>query len=159
MKDCQQWQEMISCMIDGELDETELEELKAHIADCPECMALFEAFSSVSKELSTLEEPPESVAPRVMDAIRVKKKSPWVRILPLAACLAVAIFFGVRKTAPDIIHDSDSGYAASFSAAPETEQPDAERQAASNNGAECEVGVAGDSEKRKTDEQIGRAHV
>lgn len=152
MKDCEHWQEMMSCMIDGELDKAELEALKTHIAGCPECAALFEAFSSVSTELGKLEEPPESVAPRVMYAIRGKKKNPWVRILPLAACLAVAIFFGVRKTAPDIIHDSDSGYSATFSAAPETKPPDTERQAAANSGTESEDSATG-SENLKTDEQ------
>lgn len=107
MRSCEQMQERISCMIDNELSETELSELKAHIAGCPECRRLYEAFFAVSAELSELEEMQESVAPKVMEAIRPKRKSQWRRVLPLAACFAVAIFFGVRTGLPaDSVEDS-----------------------------------------------------
>lgn len=107
MRSCEQMQKRISCMIDNELSEAELSELKAHIAGCPECRQLYEAFFAVSAELSELEEMPESVAPKVMEAIRPKHKSAWRRVLPLAACFAVAIFFGVRTGLPaDSVEDS-----------------------------------------------------
>lgn len=101
MKDCTLMQQKISCMIDMELSESELCKLRAHIAVCPECKALFEAFSAVSAELGELEDiPGGSVAPQVMKAISAKKRSHWLRLLPLAACFAVAIFFGVQKGLP-----------------------------------------------------------
>lgn len=107
MRSCEQMQERISCMIDNELSAAELSELKAHIAGCPECRQLYEAFFAISTELSELEEMPESVAPKVMEAIRPKRNSAWRRVLPLAACFAVAIFFGVRMGLPsDSIEDS-----------------------------------------------------
>lgn len=130
MKDCELMQERISCMIDNELSESELMELKAHIEGCPECRRLYEAFSAVSAELSELEEMPESVAPQVMAAIRPKHKSAWRRILPLAACFAVAIFFGVQKDPPsDSVPDSAVPTAAvTFNAQDKTAPDETDRQ-------------------------------
>lgn len=52
MKDCEYYREKISCLMDGELSPEETAGLEAHIEGCPECRALYEAFTAVSAALS-----------------------------------------------------------------------------------------------------------
>ena len=71
MKDCAYYQELISRLIDRELTLEEGEELAAHARSCPECQAVYKAFSTLSGTLSDeLEEPPEELAENVMAQIR-----------------------------------------------------------------------------------------
>lgn len=100
MIDCEKARELISCLIDGELDENERAEVMEHIEICPECKAVYEAFSAVSENLPELEEAPEDLCENVMSAIKtgapVKRKTPWVKYLSVAACLALVIFAGTK---------------------------------------------------------------
>ena len=102
MKDCEYYREKISCLIDGELSPEESAELEAHIAGCPECRALYNAFTAVSAALSDgMEEPPEHIAPAVMQEVRTiaqkKKRIVWIKYLSAAACLALVILVGARS--------------------------------------------------------------
>ena len=86
MKDCEYYREKISCLIDGELSPDETAELEAHIAECSECRALYDAFAAVSAALGGgMEEPPESIAPAVMQEVRAiadrKKRGVWIKCL------------------------------------------------------------------------------
>ena len=101
MKDCEYYREKISCLIDGELSSEESAGLEAHIADCPECRALYNAFTAVSAALSDgMEEPPESIAPAVMQEVRAiagkKKRGVWIKYLSAAACLALVVLVGAK---------------------------------------------------------------
>ena len=114
---CEKARELISCLIDGELSEKEQSEVLAHIEICPECRAVYDAFSAVSESLSELEEVPEGFSENVMGAIKAppaKHKTPWVKYLSLAACLALVIFAGTKlnvsksndNTASEIVENS-----------------------------------------------------
>lgn len=101
MKDCEYYREKISCLIDGELSPEETAGLEAHIAGCPECRALYEAFTAVSAALSEgMEEPPEHIAPSVMQEVRAiagrKKRGMWIKCLSAAACLALVVLVGAK---------------------------------------------------------------
>ena len=101
MKNCEYYRELISCMLDGELDEAQRSELEEHIAECAECAAVYKAFASVSEALDeNMQEPPENLLDNVMQRIgekQSKKKSPWLKLLPVAACAAIVIFAGVKS--------------------------------------------------------------
>ena len=101
MKDCEYYREKISCLIDGELSPDETAELEAHIAECSECRALYDAFAAVSAALGGgMEEPPESIAPAVMQEVRAiagrKKRGVWIKCLSAAACLALVVLVGAK---------------------------------------------------------------
>lgn len=101
MKDCEYYIEKISCLIDGELSPDETTELEAHIAECSECRALYDAFTAVSAAVSGgMEEPPESIAPAVMQEVRAiagrKKRGVWIKCLSAAACLALVVLVGAK---------------------------------------------------------------
>ena len=102
MKDCEYYREKISCLIDGELSPEETAGLEAHIAACPECRALYEAFTAVSAAISDgMEEPPEHIAPSIMQEVRAiaakKKCGMWIKYLSAAACLALVVLVGVSS--------------------------------------------------------------
>lgn len=101
MKDCEYYREKISCLIDGELSPDETAELEAHIAECSECRALYDAFTAVSAAVSGgMEEPPESIAPAVMREVRAiagrRKRGVWIKCLSAAACLALVVLVGAK---------------------------------------------------------------
>lgn len=96
MNDCAKFQEMISSMLDGELSEQELSEIKEHIALCPECVAMYEDFAALSAELGeTLSECPASLHGHIMEGLRKaspRKKPKLVVLRPYigaAACLVI----------------------------------------------------------------------
>ena len=96
MKSCRDYQELISRLIDGDLSESEQADVRAHVESCPECAALYEAFSSLSGHLSCdLAEPPESLRENVMADVRREKlravKHPSRAVWTAAACLAVVL--------------------------------------------------------------------
>ena len=95
MSDCREIQELISALIDGKVSEKEKAEVYAHVEKCPECKAMLEAFTAVSESLSELEDVPEGLHEDIMRRVKsenIKRKTPWKKIIPLAACLALVIF-------------------------------------------------------------------
>lgn len=98
MNKCDEIQEKISALVDGEISESEKAEIEAHIEVCGECRAVFEAFTAVSEALCQQEEIPEGLHEKIMGGIKAeekKKKAPWKKIIPLAACLVLVIFGAV----------------------------------------------------------------
>ena len=61
MNKCDEIQEKISALVDGEISESEKAEIEAHIEVCGECRAVFEAFTAVSEALCQQEEIPEGL--------------------------------------------------------------------------------------------------
>ena len=51
MKDCEAMRERLSALLDGELDETEAEALRAHLEHCPDCRAFYAAMQGLSELL------------------------------------------------------------------------------------------------------------
>lgn len=121
MIDCEKCREMISCLLDGELSEEESGQVREHIGQCAECRAVFEAFSAVSGQLQSLEEVPDGLHEKIMDAIPQPKKKKggivWIKYLSAAACLALVIFAGAHSGVLSPASDDAAEHTAPF---PET---------------------------------------
>ena len=98
MSACERYEADLSALLDGELDAAKEEELRAHMAECPECTALYEAFSLLHADV---QEPPADLTARIMNAVRSetetnitpmpKKKQHWGKWLAAAACFVVIV--------------------------------------------------------------------
>lgn len=96
---CNEIRELISSMLDHELSAEDSAVVTEHLAECPECMRVFEAFHAISVSLEELEDVPEGFTEAVMHKINtpapVKKRRPgYLRLAGLAACLALVIITG-----------------------------------------------------------------
>ena len=97
MRTCAEYQELISAMLDGELTAEEKAEVEAHIAGCPECAAMYEAFAAVSGMEAA--EVPDTLHEAVMTKVTAAQKAfktqnKIVRLRPIlttAACLVVIV--------------------------------------------------------------------
>lgn len=112
MSNCSKYEELISCMIDGELTQAEENELMEHIAQCPSCRSLYktykEAFGSFD---NVMVEPPAELKENIMAAVlksgetyapvntgaekaTQKKGSSRVcfKYAAIAACFAIVVF-------------------------------------------------------------------
>ena len=101
MTDCEKCREMISCLIDGELSQAEQSFVREHIAACPECRSVYDAFSAVSAQLHEEEPLPDGLHEKIMSGIKAKPKKKtgivWIKYLSAAACLALVIFAGIKS--------------------------------------------------------------
>lgn len=101
MIDCEKCREMISCLLDGELSEAEQSLVREHIAACPECRSVYDAFSVVSAQLHEEEPLPDGLHEKIMSGIKARPKKKtgivWIKYLSVAACLALVIFAGVKS--------------------------------------------------------------
>ena len=100
MNDCASMQELISRLLDEDLNAEEQAALAKHLESCPACRTMYEAFTAVSASLSELEEPPERLHENVMaeirrEQIRKKNRPVWRAVLTAAAVLALAL--GARQ--------------------------------------------------------------
>lgn len=68
MDRCEQYWDLISASLDGGLTAEEQARLDAHLAQCPQCRAMWEQLSGLEPELMELEAPPADFADRVMAA-------------------------------------------------------------------------------------------
>ena len=70
---CEQALQAMSARLDGELPEDEARALDAHLRECAPCRALMAELTELDDGLKTLSvEPPETLAPGVMRAIRAE---------------------------------------------------------------------------------------
>jgi len=95
---CIKYQQMISLMIDGELQIPPAEELQIHLGRCSDCRTFFQRMTALDQDLKTI----ESVLPRSVLAEQIKERiaglgsgtveghwlPSWVQI-PLAAVLVL----------------------------------------------------------------------
>lgn len=100
MTDCEKIQELISCLVDGELTAKEKLEVESHIAHCPECRAMYEDFAAISGMLSDeTAEVPAALHSSIMESVNAapkakKKKGLLVALRPYmgaAACLVIIV--------------------------------------------------------------------
>ena len=108
MSQCEIYQELISRMVDGDLSAREEADLARHIETCPDCAALFQAFSALSHRIGEdLEESPFDLRDNVMaeihrEEIRRRNRIPTIlrSVLSAAACVAliVGVYLGVSIT-------------------------------------------------------------
>lgn len=118
MTECEKIQGLLSEMLDGELTEADEAAVRAHIADCPGCAALYAAFSALSEAAAEPEDVPDTLHTAVMDRVRraekaIKFQRNFKRWRPAAICaasliLVVGTVFAIGK----------SGFFAAGSAAP-----------------------------------------
>ena len=75
--------------------------MREHIAACPECRSVYDAFSAVSAQLHEEEPLPDGLHEKIMSGIKAKPKKKtgivWIKYLSVAACLALVIFAGVKS--------------------------------------------------------------
>lgn len=156
MSGCEMYQELISCLLDGELNEEESTALAEHLEHCPECETMFEAFTGLSKSISeNMEEVPEGLHENIMAAVRredIKNKNskkklskPVKAILTTAACAALIVgvgvaaapkFFSSGKAAPQLAMVANDGVEAAVpydSAPAEAAAPPTQPQMPSEN--------------------------
>lgn len=108
MSSCEQYQELISRLADGDLSQKEEKDLRAHMETCPDCAMLFQAFSAISRAVEEdLEDVPFDLRESVMAEIRreeIRKRNRLPNILravmSAAACVAVivGVYLGVSLT-------------------------------------------------------------
>lgn len=101
-----QYQELISRLLDEDTTITAEENaaLQAHLSECPDCSAMYQAFSAMSGFVGgELEEPPEELRENVMAEIRreeIRRKNRrsigWTGFVAAAAVLALVIGFSPR---------------------------------------------------------------
>lgn len=101
MTDCEKCREMISCLLDGELSQAEQSFVREHIAACPECRSVYDAFLAVSAQLHEEEPLPDGLHEKIMSGIKARPKKKtgivWIKYLSAAACLALVIFAGIKS--------------------------------------------------------------
>lgn|GEM_PF-4295434 len=93
MTECEKAQELIGCQLDGELADADKARLEAHLASCPACTAYRDLLADIALERK---DPPASLLPNVMDAVRKAPRPKnvlarrWATgAVAAAACLAV----------------------------------------------------------------------
>lgn len=99
MSGCEKYQELISAMLDGELSAEKTVELSVHLARCPECRAMYEAFSAMREaNEDDMQDMPAGLHDRIMTGVRAeakgKKRGIMTYLRPYvsaAACVAVII--------------------------------------------------------------------
>lgn len=98
---CDQYIELISAALDGELTADERRELDRHLAGCPSCDALFEELSANSRAMRDLDVPfPADLHDRILNNLPTQdapakkgKVIAWKRWIPVAAaaCLVLVV--------------------------------------------------------------------
>ena len=101
---CNEIRELISCMLDHELNAEDSAVVAEHLAECPECMRAFEAFHAISLSLEELEDVPagftEEVMSRIHGSANIKEKPRrfgifrFAALAATAACLALVTMAG-----------------------------------------------------------------
>ena len=95
MKYCEKYIPALSALMDGELNDTEREEVLAHLETCEPCREFFAELTAMHAALGELEEfdAPEGFADGVMARLHEtpKKRPPRATWLSLAACAAIVV--------------------------------------------------------------------
>ena len=107
MNVCERYEELISALLDGELSAEEEAEVRAHMADCPDCRAMYEAFAAVGEALRE-QDVPDTLHSGIMETVTAAEKASRtqhtiVRLRPVlaaAACLVVLVgtVFALKNT-------------------------------------------------------------
>ena len=108
MKYCEEYAALLDLYVDGELSPEELDAVQRHLDRCPGCQAYVDAALAIRAAFPGVEDVavPEGFAQGVMEIIakdaakKAAEKAParsrrpfWKTAAPLAACLALIVFF------------------------------------------------------------------
>jgi anti-sigma factor RsiW len=75
LANCEAYWDLISASLDGVLTPEEQSRLDAHLAQCPDCTALWEQLSGLEAELMELETPSEGFVDRVMEQVQTQEQA------------------------------------------------------------------------------------
>lgn len=140
MRNCVEYEELISALLDGELSPEEQSEVEAHIAQCPQCAAMYDAFAAVSAvETADL---PENLHTDIMNKVgmaakAMKTQAKIVRLrrtFASAACLVVLVgtLFSIGRARPEKAANDVAG-APAVAEAPKMSMPYATESSASDD--------------------------
>lgn len=81
MAEHEKWLELISASLDGELKDADRAALEEHLASCPECRRVYEAFQAIGENFPAETEPPANFTEGTMYLIRQEAARPtgWKR--------------------------------------------------------------------------------
>ena len=79
MSDCERYEELISALLDGQLSEKEKAEVRVHMAECPQCRAMYEAFAAVGAALAA-EDVPDTLHDGIMAKIHTAEKAKKMQV-------------------------------------------------------------------------------
>lgn len=109
MRTCEEYEALISALLDGALADEDRAELMAHMAACPACQAYFDDQIAIREALAGMEvQAPAGFADRVMDQVRRESRQTeekensrktvafpyWRRYAAMAACCAIVAIAG-----------------------------------------------------------------
>lgn len=139
MNGCNHYQELISRMLDEDLNKAEKNELAEHIKRCPDCAAVYVAFRSLSEHIGEeLEEPSPDLHEKIMSDVRREalraKNSLSVRhrrirtLTTVAACLVLLVaaalsFPKIMERSGAKRHEASEAAVLTEESAPEAEEP------------------------------------
>lgn len=144
----------MSAKLDGELSEDEARELEEHLKTCPSCRKLMAELTEMESGLESLRaEPPETLAPGVMRAIRAekaekqKKRRPHVTTWLIAGAAALALALGAAGVIelPGFGGNSHAGVSVGDALTQKAAQTLGEQLAAERGGAVLAVSGCQDS--------------
>ena len=100
MMSCQEYEQQISMLLDGELPEAQRADLEAHLRTCRNCADTYAEFTFLSQALRD-PEPPADLAERVLSQLREEQvidlneqrrgRRSWRTAAAIAACFAVLL--------------------------------------------------------------------
>lgn len=111
MSQCDHYQELISRLIDEDLDARERSELEEHLKTCSDCALLFEAFARISDGIGgELEDAPLDMRESIMAEIRRtelrrRERIPAILRVVMGLAAAVAVVAGVTLGVSPTLRD------------------------------------------------------
>ena len=102
---CQDYEQQISAMLDGELPEAECAALQEHLRTCEACAAAYRSFAGLSAVMQDLDaEPPADLSARILEQIEHenvvqmdqarrerRERRSWRGVAAMAACLVLLL--------------------------------------------------------------------
>lgn len=107
MQDCSRYDEMLSALVDGELNEAETQELDAHLATCADCRKYLRLLQTMHEELGqALPDPPENLRRGILYKAGLEKQRRRFgavgRWTVSAAVFCIALLGVVKLTGNDL---------------------------------------------------------
>ena len=125
--DCEQVQERISRLLDGDLNKGEEAAVRAHLQTCADCRRVYTALAAFSEALrGDQAEPPAALHENVMAALRreeIRKRHTRLRRALLSAAAVLALVVALRAVLPPLHADRTLGAAMQLSLSEAAVQP------------------------------------
>ena len=105
MRTCEEYEDLLSGLLDGKLTEAERQELETHLAECPACRACLADLRAIQGALQELDVPaPAGFADRVMEQVRATPQArPEKKTVRLPRRRWMAAAAGLWALRPDTV--------------------------------------------------------